>query len=165
MKIVIYGFMASGKTTIGRLVAKKLKLPFYDTDIIFEKKYKTPVYKFIKGESIKRFREIEKKIFLKLLEIKKDCVISVGGGIFPRGKKNIIEIFIDTPYTLLKKRFSKAKKTRPLLEQKNSDIRKLYLSRIRKYKKARFKITEENSFNAARKIVKIYYDEKNKNKE
>ncbi len=165
MKIIIYGFMACGKTTVGKIVSKKLKLPFYDTDLIFEKRHKTNIYSYIKKNGIKKFREEERKIFKRLLKFKKDCVISVGGGIFPSRRKDLIEIFLDTPYNIIKKRFPQARKTRPLLSQQPTSIRKLYLSRLNHYKKAAFIVREKNSSKAAKRIVEIYYEERNKNKE
>lgn len=160
MKIVIYGFMMSGKTTTATLVSSILSLKHYDTDEIFEKKFRKKIKDYIAEKGILRFRKEEKKIFKSLLDKTKDAVISAGGGIFPTGRKDIIEIFLNVPYYVVEKRFEKGKETRPLLNKKKAQIKKLYLSRLKYYRRAKFIIKEKNCFKAAEKIVKIYYDEK-----
>lgn len=164
-KIVIYGFSGAGKTTTARLVSRSLGLAFYDTDKLIEKRYKSSISSFIKRYGIERFREVEKKIFKRLLRMKKASVISVGGGVFPCGykfkKTDIMEIFLDTPYDVISKRFRRISKTRPLIKamiDHPQNIKKLYLSRCKLYKKAEFKLREKSSIKAAQRIVKIYYE-------
>ncbi|MCX7641157.1 MAG: shikimate kinase [Elusimicrobiales bacterium] len=161
MKIVLYGFMASGKTTIGRLLSKRIGFKFYDTDKVIENIFGISVYKFIKKYGIKSFRNIEKKIVRKLLNMNDNLVISCGGGIFPKGKKNkdIIEVFINTPYNIISKRFKKAAKTRPILKillKSPNLIKNLYNKRLRFYNKANFIITEKNSKNSVLKLMELY---------
>lgn len=165
IKIFIYGFSGSGKTTTARIVSKMLGFSFYDTDKIIEKRYKISVYKFIKKYGIKKFRDVEKKLLERLLNLKRNAVVSCGGGMFPIGlkfeKSGIIEIFLNTPYKIISKRFIKISSTRPIIKNmilQPSKIKRLYLSRITFYKRAAFKVRETNSFNSAKKIVKIYYE-------
>ena len=76
--IVFLGHMGSGKSTIGRGLSKKLGLDFYDTDKEIEKEMGQKIAKIFdeSGESI--FRNIERKITLKLLD-KKNSIIALGG--------------------------------------------------------------------------------------
>ena len=69
--IVFLGMMGSGKTSLGFLISKKLKLEFFDIDKIIEEKLGMKITKIfnLKGESF--FREIEEKITLEILEKKK----------------------------------------------------------------------------------------------
>ena len=83
--LILIGMMASGKSTIGRLLAKKLNLRFYDTDFIIEKKTKMKIYEIFKKKGETEFRNLEEKITLKLLK-KSNCVISLGGGAFLNNK-------------------------------------------------------------------------------
>lgn len=164
MKIIIYGFMACGKTTTAKILSKKLKIPFYDTDDIIERIHRKSVSKIINEKGLTYFRQIEKMVFSKLVRRKQDIIISVGGGIFPRGYKRDIEVFLNVNYSLLEKRFLKVMNTRPLLKDfcKNPQrIRELYNKRLCKYKKARFVIKVENSKQAAEKIAMIYEKVKN----
>ena len=80
--IVFLGMMGSGKTSIGKLTSKKLKLDFYDIDRLIENKLKKKISEIftIKGE--KFFRNIEEKITLKILKQKQKVVVSLGGGAF-----------------------------------------------------------------------------------
>ena len=79
--IVFLGMMGSGKTSIGLLVSKKLKLNFFDIDKIIEKDLNMKIFKIFETKGEAFFREIEQKTTLKILK-KKNCVISLGGGAF-----------------------------------------------------------------------------------
>ena len=80
--IVLVGMSGVGKTTVGRLLSKKINKDFVDTDHEFENitKYKISDF-FLKDEKIK-FRKIEKKITSDFILNKDNLVISTGGGIF-----------------------------------------------------------------------------------
>ena len=73
--IVFLGMMGSGKTTIGKLISKRLEYSFFDVDKEIEKKTKSKIKDIfeLKGENF--FRKIEKKMTLSILK-KKMCVIS-----------------------------------------------------------------------------------------
>ncbi len=154
--MIIYGFMCSGKTTLAKALSKKLNIKFYDTDIEFEKKYGS-IYNFIEKNGLKKFRIIERSIFKKLLK-NKNSVISAGGGIFPRSK-NFIEVFLNPCWEVLKKRLLKNYKTRPLLKNiKNNiyEVKRLYFKRLKKYKKAKYIITEAKRKIVLKKLIKIW---------
>ena len=69
--IVFLGMMGSGKTTIGKIVSKKLNLDFFDTDDEIENKLEMKISKIFteKGESY--FRKFEEELTLELLKKKK----------------------------------------------------------------------------------------------
>ena len=75
--LILIGMMASGKSTIGRLLANKLNLKFFDTDFIIEKKAKMKIVEIFQKKGEPYFRNLEKKIILNLLN-KNNCVISLG---------------------------------------------------------------------------------------
>ena len=79
--LVLTGMMGVGKSTIGRILSKRLKFKFFDIDKIIEKNQKKKIYEIfeIKGESF--FRDIEEKFTLKFIK-KKNSVIALGGGAF-----------------------------------------------------------------------------------
>src|SRR4051794_29924705 len=79
--IVFVGFMGVGKTTIGKLVAKKLDRDFIDIDEEIEKEFKMPATKIFETFGEKTFREREKALILSLSKQPLN-VISVGGGAF-----------------------------------------------------------------------------------
>ncbi len=80
MNIFLIGFMGSGKTTLGKLLSKKLGLTFADLDIEIQNKYCLPVGKLYVSIGKSAFREIEHNMLLELIKIN-NRVISVGGGV------------------------------------------------------------------------------------
>ncbi len=83
MNIILIGFMGVGKTEVGKLLAKKLKMTYIDTDAIIEKEQKMTINDIFdkKGEEI--FREMETGLLDELSALE-DHVISTGGGIILR---------------------------------------------------------------------------------
>ena len=82
--IIIIGLKSAGKTTIGKILAKKLKKKFFDTDKLIEKLYlknthiKKTFQKIYLDHGKTYFRDLEKKSILALKE-QKDSIISIGG--------------------------------------------------------------------------------------
>ena len=116
--IVFLGMMGSGKTSIGFLVSKKLKLDFYDVDHYIENKLKMNISNIFKNKGEKFFREYEEKITLELMKIK-GIVVSLGGGAFLNKNirneilKNHISFWLKTKDDILIQRIRKSAK-RPL---------------------------------------------------
>ena len=84
--LVFLGMMGSGKSSIGSLIAKRLKLNFIDIDKEIEKELGTSIKKIFKTKGENYFRKFEEKITLKRLKLN-SVVISLGGGAFTN--KNI----------------------------------------------------------------------------
>lgn len=79
-RIILIGFMGSGKTTLGKQLAKQMTLPFVDSDQLIEKIEGMPVSEIFEKHGETYFREREKEILLSIEEIS-DMVLSVGGGL------------------------------------------------------------------------------------
>ena len=79
--LVLLGMMAVGKSTLGKIVAKKQNLEFIDIDLIIEKKNVMRIDEIFEKKGEKSFRAEEEKVVLKSLE-KNNCVIALGGGAF-----------------------------------------------------------------------------------
>ena len=79
MRIVLVGYMGSGKSTVGKKLASKLRFSFYDTDQIIEEQYKISIYNFFEKYEEDVFRKIEYDV-LKNTLIHNNAVISTGGG-------------------------------------------------------------------------------------
>ena len=62
--LVFVGMMGSGKTSIGSLVAKKLKLKFFDIDAEIEKEHDMKITEIFESKGESFFRKIEEKITL-----------------------------------------------------------------------------------------------------
>ena len=145
--IVLIGMMGSGKTSVGKELAKELGLTFIDIDEEIEKKYQMKIPKIfqIKGEFF--FREIEENISCKLIN-GKPSIISIGGGGFlnkkirRKIKINAISIWINTGLDKIYQRLNKSKNRRPLLNYKNlkKSIKEIYDKRKPIYKMADYTI-------------------------
>ena len=123
MHIFIVGPMASGKSTIGKILAKTLRIDFIDTDKEIERKAGVDISWIFDVEGEKVFRERERDILKEIIK-KKDLVISTGGGIvlLEENRKLMSTkgkiIYLDTPLQIQLKRTINDK-TRPLLGKGN----------------------------------------------
>ncbi len=79
MKIILIGYRASGKSTVGRLLAQKMKIPFLDTDQMIEEAAGIEIKELVAGQGWKAFREKETEA-IALLEGESPGVVSTGGG-------------------------------------------------------------------------------------
>ena len=162
--LVLLGMMAVGKTTLGKIVAKKQKLKFIDIDASIEKKNSMTIKEIFKKKGEKFFRMEEENEILKSLE-KNNCVIALGGGAFMNKTvrenilKNAISIWLSVDIKTLSKRVQWNQK-RPLLkEEKNQKkMKKLYDERKNIYQLANHKIVCDNfsKENIAEKIIALY---------
>lgn len=78
-RIIIIGYMGSGKTTVGRALAKELNLPFYDLDWYIESRMRKKVSQIFAERGEEGFRQIERNMLHEVAEFE-DVVISCGGG-------------------------------------------------------------------------------------
>ena len=79
--LVFLGMMGSGKSSIGSLVAKKLKIKSIDVDKEIEKELGLSISKIFETKGEDYFRKFEEKTTLKILKIN-SVVVSLGGGAF-----------------------------------------------------------------------------------
>jgi shikimate kinase len=168
--LVLVGMMGTGKSTIGKEVAKKLKIDFIDTDQLIEKEANLTIAEIFKKNSEKYFRELEEKIFLKIKN-DKEKIISVGGGAFInnaiRNKilKEYLSIWLNMDEDLIIDRIKRNAKKRPMLDQNNIEKSIVNLKKTRDpiYKLADYEINCSLSSKGKiiEKIINIY--EKNNN--
>ena len=77
--IVLIGMPGCGKTLVGKLLARRINRPFYDTDKIIEEKYNIIIKKFIQEKGESEFRKIETAVIKDIGKLN-HAVISTGGG-------------------------------------------------------------------------------------
>lgn len=80
MKLWLVGMMGSGKTTVGRLLAKRLGWPFFDADEEIERAEARTIARIFEESGEPRFREIERDVVAKIAREDGDAVVALGGG-------------------------------------------------------------------------------------
>ena len=118
--IVLVGLMGSGKSTVGYRLAKRLDLPFLDTDSEIERNIGCSISDIFAGAGEDYFRGLEKRTIVELLT-HTPHILATGGGAFIQEetrhviKENAISVWLRADIEVLLERVSR-RKTRPLLE-------------------------------------------------
>ena len=148
--IIFIGFMGVGKTTIGKLVAKKLYRDFVDIDEEIEMEFNMPVTQIFNKIGEKAFREREKSLITSLCEQRLQ-IISVGGGAFLQEEirrvclDSCIVFFLDLSWEGWKDRISLIIDSRPVLQGKSiNEIEELFYKRQEVYSVHHSKVETDN---------------------
>ena len=170
--LVLLGMMGVGKSTLGKIVGKRLNLKFIDTDFNIEKKFSMKIWEIFKKKGENFFRHQEEKEVLECLKRNK-TVIALGGGAFMNKNirnevlKNSLSIWLDLNIKVINQRI-KWNDKRPLLKQEDPEeiIKKLYSERKNIYKLAKYRINCNNltKQSISKKIIFFYESYKIKNK-
>ena len=162
--LVLIGMMGSGKSTIGFLLSKKIKLEFVDVDNYIENEEGMKIREIFEKKGEEYFRNTELKKTLKILD-KKKTIISLGGGAFVNEdirKKilsNHISIWLNWSSSTIKKRIINSKKRPLAINLSEKKINKMIIERSKKYSLASYKIDCENlSKNEIVMKIKNFYE-------
>ena len=161
--LVFLGMMGSGKSSIGLLVAKKLKLNFIDIDNEIEKELGKKITDIFEKNGENFFRKIEEKITLKKLKLN-SSVISLGGGAFINRNirkevlKNHLSFWLNLNNKILLDRIKNSKKRPLVINLPDNEINNLIKKRSNIYAKALFEIKCDNlsKNEVVNKIINIY---------
>ncbi len=161
--LVFLGMMGSGKSSIGSLVAKKLKLQFVDIDREIEKNLKITIRKIFETKGEGYFRKIEEKVTLKHLKLN-SIVISLGGGAFTNKNirreilKNHFSFWLNWDDKILIERIKNSSKRPLTINATDNDLIDLIKNRTNIYSKALYEIKCDNltKNEIVNKIQKIY---------
>jgi len=161
--LVFVGMMGSGKSSVGLLAAKKLKLNFIDVDKEIEKELELSISKIFETKGEEFFRKFEEKVTLKKLKLS-SAVISLGGGAFTNKNvrqevlKNHISFWLNWDNETLLNRIKNSKK-RPLAVNSTKDeLINLIKKRSNIYSKALYEIKCDNlsKHEIVKNILKTY---------
>ena len=166
--LILLGMMGAGKTTIGKLVAKKLNLDFYDIDQIIEKENNMKINDIFQKKGETFFRKQEEYTTINYLK-KKHSIISLGGGAFINKniRNNVLSnaksFWLTTSVGIIKSRIKFSKK-RPIINQIGLDeIEDLIKKRKEFYSLADYKIEcRKLTINQiSDKIIELYENSQN----
>ena len=143
--IVLVGFMAAGKSKIGRILAERLKLRFVDTDRLIEQSFGMPIAQLFQERGETEFRKAERETISRLLA-QEPQVIAVGGGAFIDAatrhalNRDACTVWLDAPFELVMERLARSN-ARPLASGKSeAELRALWNERRRYYAEAQVRI-------------------------
>ena len=155
MRIFLIGFMASGKSSVGKKLANKLELPFIDLDDYIEKKYQTTIRLLMYEKGQDTFREIERDCLREIIKENENIVLSTGGGTpcyfdnLQKMKEAGETIYLEVDIPTLVDRLMNSKKDRPLIWGKTRDdltvyAKDLFGRRQNYYKEAKYTVNGKN---------------------
>lgn len=124
--IALIGFMGSGKSTIGKRLARRLQREFVETDNLIEEHAGMPIPEIFRERGEAGFRDIEEAIIQDIAVSAQNAVIACGGGVIVRqanidrlkGSSSIV--YLETKIENLQDRLSGSRK-RPLLNRPDRD--------------------------------------------
>jgi shikimate kinase len=137
--IVVVGFMGAGKTTVGRLLAAKLGVPFTDSDDVIEARADKPVPRIFADDGEPAFRRLEHEVIADLLN-GEDTVLALGGGAATHEGTRAVLSAAAVPVVYLRVSYAEAMRRvggdqgRPMLAR--SDVARLHEDRDPLYAQA-----------------------------
>ena len=122
-KIILVGYMGSGKTEIGKLVSKNAKIPFYDLDHLIENELSKSINQIFSDHGEVFFRKKEHEVFAKMIHTEASFVLSLGGGTPCYANNHLllqsegaVSVYLKANIATLAERLSDNKSGRPLLK-------------------------------------------------
>lgn len=132
-RILLVGFMAAGKTTLGKALAKNLGLQFVDLDLYIESRYHATVSQIFAERGEEGFRQIERNMLHEVAEFE-DVIIATGGGT-PCFFDNMeymnaqgTTVFLDASVDVIFTRLTIARTQRPLVAGKTDEELRSYIT-------------------------------------
>lgn len=154
MIVFLIGMMGSGKSSIGKNLARLLSYKFMDTDLEIENKTQKKVSQIFKEKGEETFRQMEQALLMEL-NPQENLVVATGGG-FPCYNNNIkvmnelgLTIYLEAAPAFLASRLKNAKNERPLIASYSDDELLIYLEellaqRLEHYHKAKIHISAKS---------------------
>lgn len=123
MIVVLMGYMASGKSVIGKKLSQMLRYNYMDLDQFIETKENATITQIFETKGEIYFRKKETEYLLHIIKTKDDLVLALGGGTpcyannieTLLNTKNCATVYLKTPLNVLVDRLEKEKAKRPLI--------------------------------------------------
>ncbi len=137
--------MGSGKSTVGKLLSERLRIPLIDTDAEVERRTGMSISEIFSEKGEKYFRELERNLIEKFLSSQEQLVISTGGGLpayfnnMELLNRNAFTVYLEADFDTLWKRIS-TDSNRPLVKLGKERVRELFERRRPFYEKAKLRV-------------------------
>jgi shikimate kinase len=135
-KIILLGYMGSGKSTIAKKLAEIIHLNALDLDELIEKSQKKTIAELFSEDGEVHFRKLEHHTFVELLNDSTSFILSVGGGTpcyannhLLLQREDVLSIYLKTSIDELVNRLIHETQKRPLLTSKNPDDLKEFIAK------------------------------------
>lgn len=135
-KIILLGYMGSGKSTIGKILAEHLHLLFIDLDLEIEKKLNMSVKEIFKTKGEVYFRKIEHQLLHSIVAENDNFVLSLGGGTPCYANNHLVlqepgicSIYLKGSIKTLAERLEKEKEHRPVLNNNTDDTLETFIAK------------------------------------
>ena len=146
MNIVLIGYRCSGKTTVGKLLARDLEKKFLDTDRLIEEKIGLSIHSYVSQNRWRDFRAVEREV-VEAIASRDALVIATGGGVVidqenvRNLRKNGWVVWLDTGVPVIRERMKNAQDSgelRPTLSGADSlkEIYRILHERMQVYERA-----------------------------
>ncbi|WP_036830910.1 shikimate kinase [Pontibacillus litoralis] len=136
--VYLIGFMGSGKSSVGKMCAGQLSVPFIDTDTLVEQKAQQSISDIFAEQGEDRFRDIETAVLQNIS--REPSIIATGGGIVERERnqkimdENGVVIYLHADFATIANRLQ-VDSSRPLWNQDLQKRHALYEQRLPVYRR------------------------------
>lgn len=135
--VAIVGYMGSGKSSVGRLLARKLRWEFVDLDREIERRERRTIPEIFEESGEKRFRELEHEVLIYALDCDGGRVVACGGGTVthPESRErlgDIATVFLEEDVQVLYERTRGPR--RPLRAGSPEEFERRYVERAEGYR-------------------------------
>lgn len=136
--IVLIGMPGAGKSTVGVLLAKALRMPFIDTDLLIQNQENCYLQELLDSRGLEGFIKIEEDIVLGL-DVESHVIATGGSVIYSEAairhlKAHGIVVFLDTKMYQLERRLKNAR-TRGIAMKNGQTLETLYIERVPLYRR------------------------------
>jgi shikimate kinase len=130
VRIFLSGFMASGKSAVGRELARRLKVGFHDLDEVVEARAGLSVGRIFAAHGEAGFRERERQALTEIIAIESGVVALGGGTVVSESNRRMLRqagclVWLNTPRSTILTRLAAAAGDRPLFENPEQAVRLL----------------------------------------
>ncbi len=162
MHLFLVGFMAAGKTTVGRLLADAWQRPFVDLDELIEERTGLTIADIFESRGESAFRDLEARELAAVANRAEPYVVATGGGIVNRAdtrdllRRTGVRVWLQLPFEELARRATAAGQVRPLFRDLHA-ARVIFEERVKYYQEADYRVDVDPSETPACTAERVRY--------